>query len=199
MPASVVSPTKDEWRSRFRDYRRTLPPDRYRAKSTLICERALALAPVAAASVVHVYWPQPDRREVDTRPLIQALRGRGATVVLPVVTGYDPAAPTMEHRRYEGPDALSRNRWGIGEPTGTARVAPDALDVVIVPALGADRSGTRLGYGAGYYDAFLRGLDVPRILLTYTGCLIPSLPAEAHDVPVTAVVTERCVLATDGP
>lgn len=198
MSASAVSPTKDEWRSRFRDYRRTLPPDQYRAKSTLICVRALTLAPVAGASVIHVYWPQTDRREIDTRPLIQALRGRGATVVLPVVTSYDPAAPTMEHRRYEGPDALSPNRWGVGEPTGTARVAPDALDVVIVPALGADRTGTRLGYGAGYYDTFLRDTDVPRILLTYTECLVPTLPAEAHDVPVTRVVTERCVLATDG-
>lgn len=197
MPSSVVSPSKEDWRSRFRDYRRSLSPDQYRAKSTLMCSRILAMEAVAEASVIHVYWPQPDRREVDTRPLIQALRGRGATVVLPVVTSYDPAAPTMEHRRYEGPDALSRNRWGIGEPTGTARVAPDALDTVVVPALGADRRGTRLGYGSGYYDAFLSAVDVPRILPTYTECLVATLPAEAHDVPVTTVVTERCALATD--
>jgi 5-formyltetrahydrofolate cyclo-ligase len=112
-------------------------------------------------------------------------------VVLPVVTSYDPDSPTMEHRRYEGRSALTPNRWGILEPAATERVPPDALDVVIVPGLGADHSGNRIGQGSGYYDAFLRSVDAQRVLVTYDECFVPSLPTEAHDVPVTTVVTER--------
>ncbi|MEF8796868.1 MAG: 5-formyltetrahydrofolate cyclo-ligase [Salinivenus sp.] len=196
MPSSVASPSKDEWRTRFRTYRRGLAPATHRAKSALICARTAALPAVARAACLHLYWPLADRGEVDTRPLIQTVRGWGATVALPVVTSFDPDAPTMAHRRYDGPRALSTNRWGIREPVGTAPVSPDALDAVVVPALGADARGTRLGQGSGYYDAFLRNLAVPRILLTYEACVVDALPAEPHDVPVTTVVTERRVITT---
>lgn len=191
MSSSIASRTKDEWRRQFRAYRNRLSPTVRQAKSALICTRVSALPSVARASVVHVYWPLPDRGEVDTRPLIELLHSRGATVVLPVVTSYDPATPTLEHRRYEGRAALTPNRWGIPEPTDTERVPPDALDVVIVPGLGADHCGNRIGQGSGYYDAFLRTVDVPRVLVTYDECFVPFLPTEAHDVPMTAVVTER--------
>jgi len=195
MTSSVACPSKTEWRDRFRSYRVSLSPPRYRAMSTLIGTRAAAVPAVARASTVHVYWPVPEEGEVDTRPLIQALRGRGATVVLPVVTSYDAAAPAMEHRRYEGRSCLSTTRWNLHEPAGTPRVPPEALDVVIVPALGADRTGTRLGRGGGYYDAFLRDCSAPRILLTYAACLVDALPSAPHDVPVTTIVTERAVVS----
>jgi 5-formyltetrahydrofolate cyclo-ligase len=197
MCSSVASPSKPEWRDRFRAYRTSLSPSQVRAKSALIDTRAAALSVVARASTVHVYWPAIGDGEVDTRPLIQTLRGRGTTVVLPVVTSYDPATPTMEHRRYEGRSSLSTNRWGLYEPSETPRVAPDALDAVIVPGLGADRQGTRLGRGGGYYDAFLQDCPVPRILLTYDACLVDALPSAPHDVPVTTIVTERDVLMPD--
>jgi 5-formyltetrahydrofolate cyclo-ligase len=187
----TTSPTKDEWRARFRAYRTGLSAAAYRARGTLIGEHATALPALARASVVHVYWPLPEQGEVDTRPLIAALRSRGMDVVLPVVTSYDPAAPTMEHRRYDGPSALSPNRWGIREPNGTARVPTDALDVVLVPALGVDRRGTRIGHGSGYYDAFLQDVTVPRVVLAYEACVVDALPAAPHDVPATTIVTER--------
>lgn len=197
MSSSVASPSKTEWRDRFRAYRTSLSPTAFRAKSTLIGTRVAALPTVARASTVHLYWPVTEDGEVDTRPLLQTLRGWGATVVLPVVTSYDPASPRMEHRRYEGRASLSPNRWGLLEPTDTPRVAPEALDAVIVPGLGGDRRGTRLGRGRGYYDAFLRTCPIPRILLTYNACLVDTLPSDPHDVPVTTIVTEREVVTLD--
>lgn len=194
MPSSTAPPSKDERRTQFRDYRRGLSATTYAARSSLIGTRALSLPVVAAASVVHVYWPQTDQGEVDTRLLIGALRGQDATIVLPVVTSYDPASPEMEHRRYAGPDAMTTNRWGIREPSGTARVSPAALDVVIVPALGAGQNGHRIGHGSGYYDAFLQSLDIPKVILVYEDCLCPSVPPDPHDVPGTHVVTERRVV-----
>lgn len=196
MSSSVAPPaertlTKEAWRERFRAYRTSLAPRAYRIRSTLLVHHALAHPAVAAARTVHVYWPLPEQGEVDTRPLVRALRGLGKTVVLPVVTSFDPAAPTMEHRRYEGPGALTPNRWGIREPTNTPRVSPEALDVVLLPALGMDRQGTRIGQGAGYYDTFLPAVDAPRVALVYDACVVESLPADPHDVPATALITER--------
>lgn len=190
-PSGDISPSKDEWREWFRSYRRSLSLSAYRARSAVICCRVFAHPITAHASCIHVYWPLLDQREVDTRPLIQALRGLGTTVVLPVVTSYDPESPTMEHRRYEGPSSLSPNRWGIQEPTDTERVPPSALDAVIVPALGVDQDGNRIGHGSGYYDAFLNTVDAPRILPIYSACVVPSVPTDDHDVPVTVLVTER--------
>jgi 5-formyltetrahydrofolate cyclo-ligase len=202
MSASVASSrdaaaSKAQWRDRFRAYRQGLSAASYRAHGTLIGTRALAHPALAGASTVHVYWPQLEQGEVDTRPLIQALRLRGVDLVMPVVTSYDPADPTLEHRRYDGPSALAANRWGIPEPTDTARVPPAALDAVLVPALGGDRRGNRIGHGAGYYDAFLAGLTVPRLLLAYAACVVPAVPAEPHDVPVTTIVTERDIITPD--
>lgn len=198
MPSQTASTSKDEWRAQFRAYRRDLSAVAYAARSALICSRVLGLPAVATASMVHVYWPQSSAGEVDTRPLIGALRGQGVEVILPVVTSYDPAAPEMEHRRYTGRDALTPNRWGIPEPTDAEIVPTDALDAVIVPALGAARNGHRIGHGSGYYDAFLNGVDVPRIILVYDHCLVPAVPADSHDVPGTQVVTERQALHAAG-
>ena len=194
MTASTASTSKDTWRAQFRTYRRSLSPDSYRVRSSLIGHRVLTIPAVAKAEVVHVYWPLPDRGEIDTRLLIAALRGRGADIVLPVVTSFDPEAPTLEHRRYEGPEALETNRWGIREPVNTERVPPDALDVVLVPALGADRRGHRLGHGSGYYDAFLQSVSCPRIALVYDACVVPEIPNAPHDVPMTSLVTEQNVI-----
>lgn len=189
--ASHVAPSKDEWRAQFRAYRRGLSGSTYAAYSALICSRVLGLPPIADARVVHVYWPQTAEGEIDTRPLIGALRGQEKTVVLPVVTSYDPAAPSMEHRHYEGPTAMSPNRWGIREPDGTDRVSPAQLDAVVVPALGADRNGHRIGHGSGYYDAFLQTVAAPKIILVYENCFPARVPTDDHDVPGTHVVTER--------
>ncbi|MFO8098616.1 MAG: 5-formyltetrahydrofolate cyclo-ligase [Salinibacter sp.] len=194
MGSTVVLSSKSRCRARFRTYRRSLPPTSRQARSALITHRALGHRAVATGTTVHVYWPLYERGEIDTRPLIAALRGRGATVVLPVVTSFAPNAPTMDHRRYEGPGCLTTNRWGIREPQNTARIAPEALDVVIVPAIGAGRDGHRIGQGGGYYDAFLDAVNAPRIGLAYEACLLPRVPSAPHDIRLTTIITERTSL-----
>ncbi|PSQ95449.1 MAG: 5-formyltetrahydrofolate cyclo-ligase [Bacteroidetes bacterium SW_9_63_38] len=191
-PPESTRSDKEAWRERFRDYRRSLgDSSSYATRGTLIGHHALGHPAVARASTVHVYWPLLAQGEVDTRLLVRALRGLDKTVVLPVVTSYDPETPTMEHRRYEGPSSLTPNRWDIPEPTDTPRVSPEALDVVLLPALGVDRQGNRIGQGAGYYDAFLDTVNAPRLALSYEACVVDTLPSAPHDVPVTTVVTER--------
>lgn len=180
---------KQALRARFHAARLALSDAEYEARSAAICDRIGALPEVGAARTVHVYWPLVGRREVDTRPLIRALHAGGKRVVLPVVAGLD--APSLRHRLYEGEGRMRPNRWGIPEPAGTAEVAPDALDAVVVPAFGAGRDGHRIGHGRGFYDAFLAGLGAPTVGAVFADCFVERVPAEPHDVALACIVTER--------
>ena len=193
MDLDAVKATKAALRKRLRDQRAALSNADYVQKSEAICHAVHALPELQAARTLHIYWPLLERREVDTRALIFSLHAEKKQIVLPVVLTFTDApddTPSMTHRRFEGPAAMRSNRWGIPEPVGTEAVSPGTLDVVIVPALGADRNGRRIGYGKGFYDAFLRGLSIPRIGLVFHDGLVDAVPAEPHDVPLTAVVTE---------
>ncbi len=94
---------------------------------------------------------------------------------------------------------IATNRLGIPEPVDTnASLAPDALDVVLVPLLGFDRRGHRLGFGGGYYDrsfAFLRDLERPSkpllVGIGYASQEVDHIEPEDWDVRLDYVATER--------
>jgi 5-formyltetrahydrofolate cyclo-ligase len=94
---------------------------------------------------------------------------------------------------------LIRNRFGIAEPLGTsaARIEPRALDLVLVPVVGFDKAGNRLGMGGGYYDrsfafALRRATRRPCLIGVAFDCQrVGGLPARPGDVPLDGVVTPR--------
>ncbi len=186
--------TKAALRQRFRDVRAKLTRTTHAQYSEAIVAHALALPVVAAAGTVHCYWPLLDQGEVDTRPLIRALLDRGVQVVLPVVRRFDTtrtSAPRMVHRMLDGRAALHPNRWRVWEPLAGAEVTPADLDVIIAPALGADRRGYRVGFGMGYYDELLHASPACSVCLLYANTLVSRVPAEAHDAPVDVLVTQH--------
>ncbi len=94
-------------------------------------------------------------------------------------------------------ESLVTSRFGVREPhRESPHLAPETIDLVIVPALAFDERGYRLGYGGGYYDRFLPRLrpDCVTIGLTLDALVVPILPTEPHDIPVQIVVTERRVI-----
>ncbi|HEX4902964.1 MAG TPA: 5-formyltetrahydrofolate cyclo-ligase, partial [Acidimicrobiales bacterium] len=78
-----------------------------------------------------------------------------------------------------------------------ALVDPAELDVLLVPGRAFDRRGIRLGRGGGHYDRFLPRLraGVPVVGVTVDERVVPRLPAEPHDVPMTHLATESGVRA----
>lgn len=190
MKNSDTAEAKQALRERLRDARLALSEEEAASLSAAICARIAALPEIEAARTVHAYWPLLGRREVDTRPLLRALHEAGKAIVLPVVVGF-AGGPVLRHLLFEGEERMRTNRWGIPEPFGTDEVAPEALDAVVVPAFGAGRNGHRIGHGAGFYDAFLAGLQAPTIGAVYARCFLDHVPAEPHDVPLDVVVTER--------
>ncbi len=91
---------------------------------------------------------------------------------------------------------LAVGSYDIPEPGESETMAePGAFDLVVVPGVAFDMKGGRLGYGKGYYDRALKGLNCPVVALAYEfQVLKEEIPVEPHDVGVTAIVTEKRVL-----
>ncbi|MEH6819283.1 5-formyltetrahydrofolate cyclo-ligase [Dietzia psychralcaliphila] len=171
--------------------RRAAVPATVRAgRDQAIRERLAAL--VTEGMVVCAFVPDDD--EAGGPELPEALTLAGARVLLPV----SPAVGPLGWAEYAGPADLRPGRFGIPVPSAPP-AGPDRIsdaDLVLVPSVAVDRSGTRLGRGGGYYD---RSLALARPHTRLLAVLDPEdvfdhLPAEPHDRPVNGVVTPHGVL-----
>lgn len=190
---NVVRKQKADLRQRFRQLRRNLPPGDADARTHAIIARMQTLEALERASIVHMYWPSEKAPEIDLRALVYWLRARGKQIALPIVE-HAPDVPTMSHARFTGTADLERNAWGILEPKSGKRVDPQVIDAVVVPAFGAGRNGHRVGYGKGYYDAFLQHVNASLLCPVYADCLVDHCPAEPHDVRMDILITEHEIL-----
>ncbi|MCB9795896.1 MAG: 5-formyltetrahydrofolate cyclo-ligase [Alphaproteobacteria bacterium] len=158
------------------------------------CERASRRA--CAQLMAGALWDQADRiglfhsmrDEVDTQMLLESAWRTGRRVALPVTP---PLGRPLQFRWVHRDTPLVRTRFGAMEPAPTATSAAlDELDLVIVPGLGFDARGARLGAGGGYYDRTLPRTG-PGVMLAFSCQQLERVPEEEHDLRVAAVVTER--------
>lgn len=131
--------------------------------------------------------------EPGTGPTIERLHAMGRRVILPVLLpGND-----LDWAAYTGPDGLLPAGRGLLEPVGPplGQDAIGAADVVLCPAVAVDRTGMRLGRGGGSYDRALGRVPVGTFVcaLVYDGEIVARAPADGHDRPVAAVVTQSGV------
>lgn len=141
---------------------------------------------LGADDVVALYWPIRD--ELDCRPVLTRLMDAGQPVCLPVVIG--DGLP-LELRRWQEGVPLYPSGFGTLAPPEDAPLA--IPDVIVVPLLGFDRTGTRLGYGGGFYDRTLEILPrAPRLIgFAFAAQELEQVPRDRHDVPLDAVITEN--------
>ena len=153
---------------------------------------ALELLAREPRGAVAAYWPV--RGEPDCLPMLTALQSAGFTTLLPAVAG--PAGP-LAFRRYRLGDRLVAGPLADipQPPLGHESVAPD---VVFVPCAAFDRSGHRIGFGRGFYDATLAELRGRKTIIALAPAFscqeVDEIPAEPHDQALDAVITEREVL-----
>ncbi len=140
------------------------------------------------SAVIAAYWRIRD--ELDCQPILVRLMDNNHTVVLPVVNG--PEEP-LELRVWEQGASLYEAGYGTLAPADQAPHAEP--DIVLMPLLGFDAKGTRLGYGGGYYDRTLSQMSQkPKLIgLAFAAQELNSIPREAHDVPLDIVITENGV------
>jgi 5-formyltetrahydrofolate cyclo-ligase len=146
-----------------------------------------------ASSVIAAYMPFGN--EVDCLPIVETAWDQGKTVALPVIerTG------AMRFFRYTRTTSLQKNFFGIDEPAGHGDPPLPAaqIDLVLLPLVGFDSRGYRLGMGGGYYDRYFAGrarsnADAHTALLgiAYDFQRITEVPADGWDIPLDGIVTE---------
>jgi 5-formyltetrahydrofolate cyclo-ligase len=146
----------------------------------------LRLCPPPPGAVVAGYYAM--RAEIDIVALLRVLHVRGHVIVLPETMA---KGEPLVFRRWDTWEPLLEGRFGTRHPGGEV-LRPDFL---LVPLLGFDNSGNRLGYGAGHYDRTFADLpDAFRLGCAFSVQQFAKLPVEAHDVRLHAVATEAGVL-----
>jgi 5,10-methenyltetrahydrofolate synthetase len=179
-------------RSRLIDTRNALPAEtltRYREAIDRHLERGFK---GLARGVLAFCWPY--KGEYDARFLARDLRARGAVTALPVVVA--PKTPLVFREWHPGVK-LESGVLGIPYPAGSREVAPDS---VIVPLVGFDDAGYRLGYGGGYFDRTLAAIARKPVVIgvAYEGAHLETIHPQPHDVPMDWIVTERGIYRRDG-
>jgi len=180
-------PAKDAVRREFLQRRESLKAE-FRSRSDRgIIRNLLSLKELHEARTALFY--SPVRGEPDLTPLIKSFLKNRGEVVFPKVVG-DQLIPyavnSLNH--------LRRGRFGILEPVKGREIAPEDLDVALIPGITFDRRGYRIGFGKGYYDRLLSRIRGLKIGVAYSFQVLERVPRDPWDVPVDVIVTESEIL-----
>lgn len=183
---------KEIIRRKLLDRRSALGGPDVESMSSSIVGTILSLEQWAQAGEVLLYWPI--RNEVDIRPLLKDAWDSGKKLFLPCCRKNEPGQMDFGVVRAEAD--LAAGAFGIKEPCRTRCEFPDAVspDLIIVPGVGYDRSGYRIGFGGGYYDRFLARPQKEGFLsvgVCYDFQLVEGFPVEPWDKAVHLVCTDK--------
>lgn len=188
---------KDEMRSQAHANRRA--QEEKDEVSRRIVQRFIDLPEYARARTVMYYIDV--RTEVRTRHALPEALAAGKKIVVPYCVDGE-----LELFHLESMDELETGMYGILEPRADLRGVPEKrvdvseLDLIMVPGVGFDRQGGRMGHGKGYYDKLLEHArpTTPLVALAFECQMFPSIPTQAHDVYMDKVVTEDAVYEGKG-
>lgn len=178
--------------------RREALPEAERAESSRrIVARILDLRPYERSSVVLAY--ASFGTELETADFLIRVLGDGKNLVLPRVERgrlglFEVRDPARD---------LAPGPWGIREPIPDRcpAVDPGSINFALIPGVAFDRTGGRLGYGAGFYDRLLAGGladNAPLVSGAFEVQIVDRVPVDPHDVSVDVVVTEARVYSRNG-
>ncbi len=181
-------------RKQLRAQRQHLTTTQQRQAATLITQQLTHLAIFKHSQSIAGYCAQGP--EVNPQSLLEKAWTDHKTCYLPLLQTEEAA---LSFARYRLGDPLQRNLYGINEPLPYQTIAPEALDLVLLPLVGFDLQGNRLGSGKGYYDrtfSFLTSMTGKKpylIGLAYACQKTKTCLPEKWDIPLNAVVTEEDV------
>lgn len=169
--------------------RRDTAPAEKHAIDRAVCERILQQEEYLRCKTLFIYYSTEE--EIDTHAVIADALRRGKRVCLPkCLPGH-----VMQPRAIVSERDLTEQTFGIPEPgIHCAVVAPEEIDLCIVPALACDKTGARLGYGGGFYDRFLPTTPAYRMVLCAHARMLECVPAQPHDIRCDCIITEQEVM-----
>lgn len=186
----------------LRQQRRQLAARDQQRAARCLRQQLIRLPGMARARHVAAYVASDG--EIDPAPFLMQMTRQAHVIWLPVLTRHpQPDALGMHFARLPAtglprpgrrPGGWQRNRYGIREPRNRIRLPAWQLDILLMPLVGFDARGQRLGMGGGFYDRLLADLARrprrPRLIgLAHDLQQVDSLPVAAWDRAVDAVVT----------
>lgn len=179
--------------------RRLMPAEDAARLSLVICDYLLSLPEFSGANRIALYAGV--HGEVTTDRVFTAAITQGKEVFFPKC---DSTGNPLLFYKVDSLKSLTPGLYGVPEPDGKGpdgkgpgpdsidSIDPAELDMIVVPGIAFDHSGTRLGFGKGYYDMVLSGVSVLKVALAFhMQVLDEPLPVEAHDVRMDMLITER--------
>ena len=162
------------------------------AESLMICEKLIQLPRWTDNRTVLLFVSMPGK-EVDTSCIIQKGRDQGKVIAFPRMYGEDIKFHILDN---DDPSNMETHPYGVEEPKASLPVftpSPGNRALIVIPGLGFDASGNRLGRGKGYYDRYLRRyskyLDMAAV--AFSCQIIEKVPVDERDVRIPAVVTPQ--------
>ena len=180
--------TKEEIRKRVLKLRASVGAKERSAAEQKIRERLFEASFYREAESLYCYVSFRD--EADTSGIIENSLRMGKKVAVPRVAG----KREMEFYFISGMNDLHPGAWDIPEPGEECAMAPrpDEHTLVLLPGVAFDRTGNRIGYGGGYYDAYLAGNTKCRKAATaFSLQCMEKIPSEEHDVRTEFIITEK--------
>jgi 5-formyltetrahydrofolate cyclo-ligase len=191
-----LSSARKPLRAELRAKRRALSPEQREHAARAVARNVDRAFRLRANMRVAIYAAL--REELDTSPLIELALARRCRVFLPRI---DRRTIEIDFHELLPDTPQTTNHLGILEPTGTASVPARWLDLVLLPLVGFDSLGVRLGMGGGYYDRTFAFRNIhrvwrgPRLVgIAYSFQQLPAIACAPHDVRMDAVVTEKGVI-----
>ena len=182
------NPEKDALRKHLLEKRDAMSFDIMEIHAQKILSKLKKMKSFSEAKSVGCYYSIGS--EVQTNNIIKFLLEGKKIVSLPKV-----AHDTMVFRKIENVAKLEKGNFDISEPKESCPIEENH-DVVLVPSIGLDNEGNRIGYGYGFYDRYLTKNDSTKIALTYSKQIVKSIPTSKYDVKMDWIVTETDIIKT---
>jgi len=200
MPFSSLAkmPGRDEIRRQIRARRKRLNQQFRQHASILACDLCARSSIFLNSKRIACYFPY--NGELDVLPLMARAWAMGKTCFLPVLDTF--RSNHLLFAPFRNRDMLSKNRFGIPEPTISRRhwLQAKHLDLILAPLVAFDTAGNRLGMGGGYYDRTLCFLKYrrywlkPRVYgIAYEFQKLNHLSREPWDIPLHGIITETTI------
>jgi 5-formyltetrahydrofolate cyclo-ligase len=195
-PDPGIAQQKRVLRKTLRSRRHALSARAQRAAAAGLVKQVVRHPDYPRTRRIALYWANDG--EIDLNPLMQRLIGDGKSVFLPVLNPLDPVRPHLWFCRWQPGEPMRPNRFGIAEPKSPHRIPTWSLDWVLLPLVGFDAEGGRLGMGGGFYDRTFaheqRWPRQPRRLGVAHDCQrVNAIPQEGWDLPLASVITDQRV------
>lgn len=182
---------KKDLRASLRSILARLTPEEIRERSAAAANLLFAQPEFKRAEILMLFLSLPN--EIDTTPIALRSWQERKRVLAPKVSWEQRRMLPIEIRSLS--DGVTSSPLGIREPADGVPIPVADIDLVIVPGLGFDPFGNRLGRGRGFFDRFLAHKDFRGVscALAFEEQLVPQVPAGPHDIPVDMLVTDKHV------